>query len=147
MKLFFNGLFMSVLLATGVIFTGCSNVPVKKDPFVSAPPKPRAFTGQPSADGGQTNVQVARFRVGDTVVVSFSGGPDQIPDHEEAIKEDGNITLDLIGKIHALGKTPGELQDEIQSDYVPKYYRRLTVTAWDRKEGGHARGRYSPNLR
>jgi polysaccharide export outer membrane protein len=128
MKLFFNGLFTSVLLAAGVIFTGCSNVPVKKDPFVSTPPKPRTFAGQPSADGGQTNPAVAVFRVGDTVMVTFSGGPDQIPDHEEGIKEDGNITLDLIGKIYAKGKTAGELQDEIQTNYVPKFYRRLTVT-------------------
>ena len=68
------------------------------------------------------------FRVGDTVIISFSGAPNTITDHEEAIKEDGNITLDLIGKIHALGKTAGELQNEIQADYVPEFYRRLTVT-------------------
>ena len=114
MKLFFNGLFMSGLLTAGVIFTGCNNLPPKNDSFVSSPPKP--------------NADVARFRVGDTVVVSFSGAPDQIPDHVEGIKEDGNITLDLIGKISALGKTTGELQNEIQTSYVPQFYRRLTVT-------------------
>lgn len=120
---------MSGLLAAGVLVTGCNNLPPKSDPFVSSPPEPRAFTGQPSADGDQTSAAVARFRVGDTVIVSFSGTPDySIPDHVEGIKEDGNITLDLIGKIYALGKTTGELQDEIQTNYVPKFYRRLTVT-------------------
>jgi polysaccharide export outer membrane protein len=120
---------MSGLLAAAVILTGCSNVPTKTDPFVSSPPKPRAFTEQPSVDGGQTNAAVARFQVGDTVIVSFSVSSDYtIPDHVEGIKEDGNITLDLIGPIYALGKTTGELQNEIQTNYVPKFYRRLTVT-------------------
>jgi polysaccharide export outer membrane protein len=129
MKLYFNGLFMSGLLAAAVLLTGCSNVPTKSDPLVSSPPKPRAFTEQPSVNDGQTNAAVARFRVGDTVIVSFSGSPDYpIPDHVEGIKEDGHITLDLIGKINALGMTTGELQDEIQTNYVPEFYRRLTVT-------------------
>jgi len=128
MKLFFNGLFKSGLLAACVIFTGCNNLPTKSDPLVSSPPKPRVFTGQPMAVDGQSNVDVARFRVGDTVVVSFSGGPDPISDHVEGVKEDGYITRDLIGKIYALGKTTGELQNEIQTNYVPKFYRRLTVT-------------------
>ena len=47
--------------------------------------------------------------------------------HEELIKEDGTITLPLIGSIQAVGKTAGELQTEIQTSYVPKYYVRLTV--------------------
>jgi polysaccharide biosynthesis/export protein VpsN len=128
MKLFFNGLLMSGLMAVSVIFTGCENLPSNKTPFISTPPKPRAFSGQPSVENGQANAQVARFRVGDTVVVSFSGSIDPIPDHEEGIKEDGYITLDLIGKIYALGKTTGELQDEIETNYVPKFYRRLTIT-------------------
>ena len=48
--------------------------------------------------------------------------------HEELIKEDGTITLPLIGSVKAVGKTAGELQTEIQTNYVPKYYVRLTVT-------------------
>jgi polysaccharide export outer membrane protein len=129
MKLFFNGLFMSGLLAACVIFTGCNNLPTKSDPLVSSSPKPRLFKGQSSTVDAQVNADVARFRVGDTVVVSFSGSSDYvIPDHIEGVKEDGYITLDLIGKIYALGKTTGELQNEIQTNYVPKFYRRLTVT-------------------
>lgn len=108
MKLFVHGLFVCGMLLAGAIFAGCSS------------PSKSQFT-TPAAD-------VARFRIGDTVIVSFSGAPDPIPDHEEAIKEDGNITLDLIGKIPAVGKTTGELQNEIQADYVPTFYRRLTIT-------------------
>jgi len=71
---------------------------------------------------------VARFRVGQTVIINFSGPPTPVPGHEEVIKEDGTITLDNIGSIKAAGKTAGELQNEIQTNYVPKYYTRLTVT-------------------
>jgi polysaccharide biosynthesis/export protein VpsN len=120
MKLFVHGLFACGTLLAGVIFTGCSS-PSEKIAFSDNTPPSEKNATAPMAD-------VARFRVGDNVTISFSGAPDQIPDHEEAIKEDGDLTLDLIGKIHALGKTSGELQSEIQADYVPKFYRRLTVT-------------------
>jgi protein involved in polysaccharide export with SLBB domain len=111
MKLFVRGLFACAALVAGMVFTGC---------------------GSPSQ--GQLNLQprnganVARFRVGETVIVTFSGSPIDIPFHEEPIKEDGTITLSLIGAVNAVDKTAGELQNEIHSDYVPKYYVRLTVT-------------------
>ena len=77
-------------------------------------------------------------------IITFSGPPTPIPGHEEVIKEDGTITLDYIGAIKAVGKTAGELQNEIQTDYVPKYYTRLTVTvkSGDRVYyvGGEVRG-------
>jgi protein involved in polysaccharide export with SLBB domain len=128
MKLFLHGLFMTGLLLAGAILAGCDNLP-PKDPFVSSPPIPRTFDGQPSTAGSQTNAAVALFRVGETVVVTLTTGDDTgIPPHEEPIKEDGTITMPLIGKITAVGKTTGELQNEILNDYVPKYYVRLTVT-------------------
>jgi polysaccharide export outer membrane protein len=74
------------------------------------------------------NMDVSRFRVGDEVDVYFSGTPQDIPGHTETIKEDGTITLPLIGPIYAVGKTTGELQSEIYNKYVPQYYVRLTVT-------------------
>ena len=81
--------------------------------------------GQPLA-----SMEAVRFRIGDQVTVTFSGLPpsDVIPPHDERIKEDGTITLPLIGAVKANGKAPGELQKEIQDLYVPKYYLRLTVT-------------------
>ena len=68
-----------------------------------------------------------RFRPGDVVIVTFSGTTEQILPHEERIKEDGNITLDYVGAVKAVGKTDGELQTEIHDLYVPKFYKRLTV--------------------
>lgn len=73
-------------------------------------------------------VEVAHLHVGDTVTVSYDGPPTPIPPHEESIKEDGTITLDDIGSVQAVGKTLGELQYEIYTNYVPRYYTHLTVT-------------------
>jgi|SRR5665213_249705 len=119
MKLFVNGLFMSGLLIVGAILTGCGSV---------QPNAPHTSTSAPA----NSTIGVARFQVGDTVVVTLTTGSDQestgIPPYEDSIKEDGTITMPLIGKIIAIGKTPGELQNEIWTNYVPKYYVQLTVT-------------------
>ena len=54
------------------------------------------------------------LRVGDLVVFHL---PDAIRPHEERIKEDGTITLPLIGSIVAAGKTTVELQRELAGKY------------------------------
>jgi polysaccharide export outer membrane protein len=112
MKLFVRGFFVFGLLFVCLIFAGCDSLP---------------GTDQTGAGGNPPPTQVARFQIGDTVSITFDGSPDQKPPHEEQIKEDGTITLDLIGKVQAVGKTAGELQNEIHDLYVPKYYVRLTV--------------------
>jgi len=68
------------------------------------------------------------FRVGDMITVKYSDTLEPPQPHEERIKDDGNITLPMIGAVRALGKSPGELQKEILDAYVPKYYLRLTIT-------------------
>lgn len=68
------------------------------------------------------------LRVDDMVTVAFSGVANPPEKHEERIKEDGTVTLQLVGPIKAEGKTAGQLQEMIQALYVPKYFRRLTVT-------------------
>ena len=80
----------------------------------------------PETNGNQE--QVARFHVGYTVIVNVTGVPVDITPHQEAIKEDGTITLPDIGKVKAAGKTAGELQDAIRDLYVPSIYTRATVT-------------------
>jgi len=85
------------------------------------------MVGEGGASAAATN-DVARLRIGDTVTVSLSGLPEEIPVHEESIKEDGTITMPDIGHIQAADRTAGELQNEILNLYVPKYYNHLTVT-------------------
>ena len=117
MKLLFRGLITCIWLFAVVTFTGCGST--SKGPFFLDAPQPRVAPAY---------ADVARFRVGETVIVTFSGTPVDIPMHQEPIKEDGTITLPLIGPIVAAGKTAGELQNDIYTNYVPKYYVRLTVT-------------------
>jgi polysaccharide biosynthesis/export protein len=132
MKLFVCGLIMSGLFVAGLIFTGCSSPPTldsmsagesRDNSSASTPPVASAPKEKPA-----NYSEVARFHIGETVKVDFSGPPDPIESHEELIKEDGNITLPLIGSIKAVGKTAGELQTEIHDLYVPQYYVRLNVT-------------------
>ncbi|MGE3311573.1 MAG: polysaccharide biosynthesis/export family protein [Limisphaerales bacterium] len=68
------------------------------------------------------------LRKGDLIQIVFSGIPTPPANLEERIKEDGTINLALVGNLQAEGKSPGELQKEIQDAYVPKYFLRLTVT-------------------
>lgn len=104
------------------LFAGCAAH--DKPVFTSA-----GLTGS-SAATNTTSVatDVFRFHIGDTVTVNFSDTPDTRQPHEERIREDGNLTLPLIGTVKAVDKTPGELQKEIHDLYVPKYYVRMTVT-------------------
>jgi polysaccharide export outer membrane protein len=77
-----------------------------------------------------TNLDVPRLTVGDTVTVTLSGLPTEdtpLP-QEKTINEDGSMTLADIGRIEAAGKTPGELEDFIHDQYVPKIYTHVTVT-------------------
>jgi protein involved in polysaccharide export with SLBB domain len=111
MKLFVRGLFACTVLVAGMVFTGCSS------------PSQGQLNPQP-----RNSADVARFRVGETVIVTFTGTPLPFDPHEEPIKEDGTITLSYIGTVNAAGKTAGELQREIHDAYVPKYFVRLTVT-------------------
>lgn len=71
---------------------------------------------------------VHSLRKEDLVEVKFSGNPTPPADSSERIKEDGTISLPLIGSIQAEGKTAGQLQKEIHDRYVPSFYRQLTVT-------------------
>ena len=131
MNLFVRGLFAGAGLVAGMIFAGCSSP--SQSPVFSDNPQPRtvakpAAAAAPVTAPPDAAVAVARFRVGETVIVNFSGSPIDIPAHEEPIKEDGTITLPLIGAVNAAGLTAGELQNEIHAAYVPEYYVRLTVT-------------------
>lgn len=71
---------------------------------------------------------LARLRVGDTVTITLTGVEVLPGPQEKPIKDDGTITLPDIGRVQAAGKTPGELEDQIKSLYVPAIYKHLDVT-------------------
>lgn len=112
---------LGVLVLNGLLFTGCQTGGNNNIIFTSVEGE-EDLTGMPVADAG------AGLVVGDLVRVTFSGLPQPPEPHEETIKEDGTITLPDIRPIKAKGKTTGELQKEIHREYVPDYYKRLTVT-------------------
>jgi polysaccharide export outer membrane protein len=123
------GKFFAPFLA-GLIFTGCAS---SNDPsFLDNPDASSAIAspGEFSPHSSKSLTPVARFHVGETVTIAFSGlpGGDLIAPHQEPIKEDGTVTLPYLGPVVAAGKTAGELQNDIHDLYVPKYYVRLTVT-------------------
>jgi polysaccharide export outer membrane protein len=68
------------------------------------------------------------LKPGDHVSVIFAGVPSPPERHDERIKENGQITLQMIGPIDAAGKTTGQLQQDIHDQFVPKFFQRLTVT-------------------
>lgn len=113
------------VMVLGFVGSGCAHR--AEIPFSSEP----AFVPPPARDvASRSNAPIPGvvFQIGDLVIVNFSDTMEPLQPHEERIKEDGFITLPLIGPVKAVGKTPGELQKEIQDKYVPKFYRRLTVT-------------------
>ena len=131
----------SVLGICGVLLVsaGCGSTP-KDEPGFSSEPVGAVGSGSPAGPGSSAEkseaarpleaAAAARFREGDLVTVTFSGleVSQALQPHEERVKEDGTITLPIIGSVLARGKTSGELQKEIQDKYVPKYYQRLVVT-------------------
>ncbi len=76
------------------------------------------------------------LRIQDTVRVTFSNVSStspQMPPQEEQIKEDGTITLPLIGSVKAVGRTAGDLQNELQKSFRRFYVSmNVTVTTPDR---------------
>ena len=64
------------------------------------------------------------LRVDDQVTVVF-GGISNPPDRFDGrIKEDGTITLPLSVVIKAEGQTTGQLEKEIKTNYVPRFFRQ-----------------------
>jgi len=134
MKLFWklSGLALLVCgtLLAGAMLTGCassSDNPVfSENPDVPSP----TMTGSPG-DTISSGADAARFHVGETVIITFSGIDSedllQMPPSTQTVNEDGTISLPYIGSVKAIGKTPGELQNDIHDLYVPKYYVRLTI--------------------
>jgi polysaccharide export outer membrane protein len=120
-------------LLAGMIFSGCGST---EEPVFTDNPTAPAVSSAPTNDMASiTDAGAARFSAGETATVSTSTGSDADPGPIASagqpflIADDGTITLPLVaGPIRAAGKTPGELQDDIEKLYVPQYYVRLTVT-------------------
>jgi polysaccharide export outer membrane protein len=115
----------------GLLLTGCES---SQPQFMDFPLTPGA-TGKTNANTSTSAYTYTKsskgsdiFQIGDVVTIMFNSGDQNGPQpHQEAIKDDGRITPPLIGSVVALGKSPGELQAELQEKYN-KYLRNTTVT-------------------
>ena len=137
MKLFREACRLVVVLVAigsiGLLWAGCvtdhpSGSP--DSPGETAQHSAKVATNSPDATTTSTSEPVREtLHVGDAITVSFVTLNEfiKLEPHLENIKEDGTITLHLIGPIKAVGKTASELQKEIQDAYVPKYFKRLTI--------------------
>lgn len=106
-----------LLPVLALLLTGCDTSGKKPD-IMAAP----SFTSIP----GEANVP--RLHIGDVVSITFTGLPENPEPQDKPIKEDGTITLPDVGRVKAVGKTVGELEDAIHDLYVPKVYLHLNVT-------------------
>jgi len=55
---------------------------------------------------------------GDAIDIKFFFTPEL--NDSQTVRPDGKITLQLVGEIVAMGKTPGELRDELRTLYAPQ---------------------------
>jgi protein involved in polysaccharide export with SLBB domain len=131
-KLFFS--FSPAVLAA-LVLSGCQSA--EEPIFTDNPTAPVTATSSSSPTNDTpslTEESAARFAPGETVTVASTTGSDSQPGpiatagQPFLINDDGTITLPLVGAVQAGGKTPGELQGEIEKLYVPEYFVRLTIT-------------------
>ena len=120
----------------GPLLAGCWSQGPKKAPHPA--------TVQPA--NNTNDLRFDPLRVGDGIRVDFSGTPMPIPYIQTEIKGDGTIRLDFIGDVLADGKTPGELEKTIQTNYVPAYYTHLNVTVTPVARFFYVEGEINPGV-
>lgn len=106
-------LWLQLLVAVVLLCDGCQTS--RQSPSYSRVPEESRDEGLPH------NTRLVR---GEMISI-------RLPDsgfHDYRIKEDGTVTLPLIGAVEAAGKTPEELQRVIHDLYVPRYYKSLSFS-------------------
>jgi len=68
------------------------------------------------------------LRISDRVKIDITGTPETIEPSEQEIKGDGTVHIQMIGRVQAAGKTPVQLENDIQNALVPSFYTHANVT-------------------
>jgi len=100
------------------------------EPAEPSKPVEPAPTSDPVAAAEDTRPEgtSAVFEVGDVISVTVTGVSSEIiQPHEDSIKDDGTISLYLIGNVQAAGRRMGELQRDLQTRYEV-YFKNPVVT-------------------
>jgi polysaccharide biosynthesis/export protein len=112
-----------------LLTTGCGG----KHYFVDMPGMPVSTNAVGGGYGADRTIPIGSYyeviHVGDPIVIVFAGPGTEasLPTHAETVKENGMITPPQVGLTPAAGKTPSQLQKELQAKYDVRY-RNLTVT-------------------
>lgn len=118
------GLIFLGLLWGGLFLTGCQSSQTPVYPDVPGLPGSGSEGSAGQTGPGQRGNDV--FHAGDQVTIIFSP-KELIQPFQETIKDDGTITPPYLGPVVAAGKSPGNLQRELQKKY-DELYKNLTVT-------------------
>lgn len=94
-----------------------------------------------------------RFQTNDLISMAISNIPTPPPIHQERIKDDGTLTLPLVGQYVAVGKTQSEVQAELTALYS-KYYKGHVIVVSSEARYFYVTGevkipgdkRYVPNM-
>jgi len=111
-----------ILLVVGLLSGGCQS---SRERHVFSP-LPAGVNDEAPTDDPSTH----RLLPGEEVTFRFPEGTNYIA----RIKEDGTISLPLVGDTTAAGKTSYELLVEVRDRYVPRFYNRwiVPVPPWER---------------
>jgi polysaccharide biosynthesis/export protein len=92
-----RGIGPSLALLLVLVFAGC-----------------QTYTGETLPEGA-SGQHPGVLSAGDTIRVSFTAAPEL--NQSEKIEPDGRVNLPLVGQVYALGKTTGQLQEELTNLY------------------------------
>ncbi|MFO1488295.1 MAG: polysaccharide biosynthesis/export family protein [Verrucomicrobiota bacterium] len=132
---------VTAVVCLGLVLSGCQTAKFADYPeLTSVAPTSNPPTATPDAGTPPNNIpKPPDYRppqqgtsdtlfIGDVVTITFNSGDSQpLPQHQEAIKDDGRITPPYVGSVMAKGLSTGELQSRLQKLY-DRLYRNMTVT-------------------
>jgi protein involved in polysaccharide export with SLBB domain len=116
-----SGLGMGLVVSCGLLLAACSTMP----PASNAAETPTK--GDVPASGTFSEESADYLRAGQKISVEFTDVPGNPVAMSQTIREDGLINLPYGVTLKAAGLNRGQLIEQIQKAYVPKYYKRLSV--------------------
>ncbi|MDB6125376.1 MAG: Polysaccharide biosynthesis/export protein [Pedosphaera sp.] len=116
----------AAILLTGILLIGCgrSSGGFRYDPLADG----RAPMGAGAPVQADAPIGDQVLHVGDSITVSFQDLVNPVFPIDQAVKEDGSITLIYNQRFQAAGKTVNALEKEIHDRYVPRYFVNMTPT-------------------
>ena len=125
---------IAVLLA-GLVLAGCYNpqagsgaYPPAQTGASQAPPTLAPVNAPAPSAPPPVGSTAPVIHVGDMLTIEWFDTQTPIQPYKERIRDDGKLILPLNVTVQAAGRTVAQLQDDIRSAYVPKYYHHLTVS-------------------